>query len=216
MRTYVSTLGFDETRVTRPVLRNGLEDGDVVRLLRPATEREDDRATAAVDHTRGTLQEITPGATVAVDRIDTADVPDAVQQCGAVIDDADGSVIVNFGGGAREVFLPLSMAAAMYAHRIEQAFQYTDIDQQVTEIDLPHLTATVPGHTRPTLRALARADRQLSISELARKTEHDSSTIARHVDVLEDSGLVTTQSSGRAKYVDVTPTGWLLSKATHG
>ncbi len=169
---------------------------------------------AAVDHVRETLQKITPGVKVAVERIDTSDVPDAVQQCGAIIDDADGSVIVNFGGGAREVFLPLSMAATMYAHRIEQAFQYTDIDQQVAEIELPHLTATIPEHARPTLRALAMADQQLSISELTSKTDHDSSTIARHVAVLEDDGLVTTQNSGRAKYVEVTPTGWLLSEVT--
>jgi len=216
MRTYVSTLGFHETRVTRPVLRNGLESGDAVRLLRPETEHDDDRAAAAVDHVRETLQEVTPDATVAVEHIDTTVFPAAVQQCGSVIDDASGSVIVNFGGGARELFLPLSIAATMFAGQVDRAFQYTDIGQQVTELNLPRLTATVPDHTKPTLCYLETADERLSISELADRVDHDSSTIARHVSVLEQEELVTTTDSGRAKYVEVTPTGRLLAETVPG
>ena len=216
MRTYISTLGFHETRVTRPVLRNGLESGDAVRLLRPETEHDDDRAAAAVNHVRETLQEVTPDATVAVKRIDTAVFPSAVQECGSVIDDASGSVIVNFGGGARELFLPLAIAAAMFAGQIDRAFQYTDIGQQVTELELPRLTATIPDHTRPTLCYLATADERLSISELAARVDHDPSTIARHISVLEQEELVVTNDSGRAKYVEITPTGRLLAETVSG
>lgn len=70
MRTYVSTLGFHETRVTRPVIRHGLDEGDVVVLLRPATESDEGRGSDAVDHVRDMVDEIAPGASVVIERVD--------------------------------------------------------------------------------------------------------------------------------------------------
>jgi CRISPR-associated protein Csa3 len=207
----VSTLGFHETRVTRPVLQNGLDNSDVVRDLRPETEGDEQRAQEAIDHVEELLTGVAPSVTIALECIDTADLPTAVQQCGAVIQSADGTVIVNFGGGAREVFMPFSIAATMYASDIDQALQYTDIDEEVRELTLPRLTATIPKRARSTLKRLAAIDGEISISELADRTDKTSSTVGRHLESLEAEGLVSTRTAGRAKYGKLTPTGRLLA-----
>ena len=212
MRTYVSTLGFHEPRVTRPVLRHGLDDEDEVVLLRPAEESDDERGTRALDHVRNVLGEVAPGASIAVERVDP-EFESAVRQCCGVLADADGDLVVNFGGGAREVFLPFTVATLLYTPRIDVAFQYTDIDQQVREVPFPNLTAQVPETVWPTFELLTEAGGSATIPELTERSEHSKSTVTRHVDLLEEQLLVRTKKEGKTRHVERTISGQLLFPA---
>lgn len=210
MRTYVSTMGFHETRVTRPVLRHGLDDGDRVVLLRPDVEADGDRSADAVDYVVDMLHEIAPGATVEVERINQAEFPDAIVQCCDVIDAAAGELVVNFGGGAREVFLPLTVATILYAQRVDVALQYTDVDQSVREWEVPNLTASVPTERWQTLETIRSEGPEVSISELDEHLAPTKSTISRHVSGLAEADLVTTSMRGKTKHVSITLGGRLL------
>lgn len=214
MRTYVSTMGYHETRVTRPVLRHGLDAGDRVVLLRPDVESDGERSSDSIDHVEDMLLEIAPDSTIAVERIDQSDFGEAVLQCCDVIDAAAGEVIVNFGGGAREIFLPLTVAAVLYAPRIDTALQYTDVDQSVQEWEVPNLTAPVPEERWATLSTVESEGPDVSIPELDDVLDASKSTVSRHVSGLEGKDLVTTTIQGKTKYVSATLSGRLLLRST--
>jgi len=210
MRTYVSTLGFHETRVTRPVLRHGLDDEDVVVLLRPDVEAGD-RGEDAVGYVKDMLQEVAPGVSVVTEQIDTSELTGAVLACSDVIGAAEGELVLNFGGGAREVFLPFVVAAVLHAPEIDTAFQYTDVDQSVQSFAVPNLTAQVPENARDTLEHIV-DEGEVSISALADMSDRSKSTVSRHVNALVDSGIVRTQMDGQVKRVISTPTAEFLRR----
>jgi len=97
MRTYVSTIGYYETRVVRPVLDHGLNEGDEVILLRPRTDDED--GDSAVADVRQIFSELGPGIEVITQRISYTDFSTAVVECLDVLAATDGELIANFGGG---------------------------------------------------------------------------------------------------------------------
>ena len=210
MRTYVSTLGFHETRVTRPVLRHGLEEGDAVVLLRPATEADEGRGNDAVAHIEDMVDEITPGASVVIERVDHSEFETAVLQCSDVLRAAEGELVVNFGGGAREIFLPLTLATVAHAQLVDMALQYTDIEQRVREWRVPNLTADVSERVWPTLATIADHDEEISISDITARSEASKSTVTRHVQELAEAGLVDTQTAGKTKFARATTAGHLL------
>jgi len=210
MRTYVSTLGFHETRVTRPVLRHDLNEGDVVVLLRPATEADEGRGSNAVDHVEDMVDEIAPGASVVIERVGHSDFETAVLECSDVLRAADGELVVNFGGGAREIFLPFTLATVAHADLVDMALQYTDIEQQVREWRVPNLTADVSEKVWPTLATIANHDEEVSISDITARSEASKSTVTRHVQELTEAELVDTRTAGNTKFATATIAGRLL------
>lgn len=213
MRTYVSPIGYDSRRVTRPVVNNGLEPSDLVVVLRPETESDTERATRTIADVEQMLHEIEPTASVSVERIGTDEFEGAVLDCCSVLEDADGERIVSLGGGARDVLLPLTVATMAYAPAIETALFFSDVDGTVREWTLPRLTARVPERTSETVAAIREADGSLSLSELAERTGQSKSTVVRHVKALEGEGIVETSHEDQAKYVSGSFTGRLLGRS---
>lgn len=210
MRTYLAPIGYHSTRVTRPVLSNGLDTDDEVVLLRPTTEADNAQASEAVGDVERLLEEIVPAVSSRVERITSGDVTQAMFDCSELIRDADGNVILIFSGGPREILIPFATAGLLHSESVETTFLFGDIDGGVHNWDLPHLTATIPTPTRPTLRAIAASDGSVSIPELTDRTEQAKSTVTRHVTQLNKNGLVETTKDGKTKYVTLTVTGKLL------
>lgn len=210
MRTYVSTLGYHETRVTRPILKRGIDEGDEVVVVRPAGGDDDERAAEARDGVEGVLSEIEPDVSVTMEGVPADDFGDALLACSDVLRAAGGTVIVNFGGGAREVLLPLAVATLAHLDRVDATLGFRDTDHSVGEWRLPDLTANPPEGTLETLRVLATVGDPVSISELARHSDAATSTVGRHVSQLADAGAVRTETDGKTKQVELTLTGELL------
>lgn len=209
MRTYVSTMGFHETRVTRPLHRHGIRNGDELVLLRPTAETDSNRGADAIDYVEDMVHEIAPEAGVTVERVDESAFDTAVLQCSDALRSASGDLIVNFGGGPREIFLPLTVAAVVHSDEIDATLQYTDIEQSVREWSVPNLISSVPENARPTLTAIADTEGEISIPELQDTLEASKSTVSRHVSDLEESGLVTTEMRGKTKFVGARLAGQL-------
>lgn len=215
MRTYVSTLGFHETRVTRPVIKHGLSNNDRVILVRPADEGHSTRAADAVGYVEDMVEEIEPGATVGTEHIDTAEFTTAVLQCSDILITVDPAqeLIVNFGGGAREVLLPLLIATILHAPVIDEAFQYTDVDQEVQDLHIPHLTTQLPTNAISTFELIAESDSEISLPDLAVASDQSKSTVGRHVDALAETGVVSTQQETNTKHIFLSQTGVLVYRA---
>jgi CRISPR-associated protein Csa3 len=207
MRTYVSTIGYYETRVVRPVLDHGLNAGDEVILLRPRTDDED--GDSAVADVRQIFSELGPGIEVITQRISYTDFSTAVVECLDVLAATDGELIANFGGGPREIFLPFSVAALVAGNEIDTVLQFTDVDQEVTKIQLPELMESVPSKTHQTLRTIANLEEVSTLPEVAEQSGQSRSTVGRHLDDLTAAGAVRTEKQGKTRHVELTLGGRL-------
>lgn len=214
MRTYISPIGYNPTSVTRVLLSRGLETDDTALLLRPAVG-DDSRAQEAIADVKRMLQEIEPELSTTVERIPHDDFATAVLQCSNVIQAAQGTVIANLSGGARDIFLPFTVAVLAQAPLIDTALAFSDIDGKVREWDLPVLTADIPNSTRETLRLIAAADDEITIPALTDQTHQAKSTVTRHVNQLAASGVVTTWQEGKTKHARPSLTGQLLLTHHH-
>lgn len=210
MRTYISPIGFNSTSVTRPVLSTGLDTDDRIVLVRPEEETDDSRAEEAIGDVRRLLAEVEPEVTLATERVPHEQFDRAVLRCRELIRAAEGDLIVNLGGGARDVLLPFSTAVLAESHRVDRALLFSDIDGRVRKLELPRLTASISDSERETLTALDRAGGESSVPELTDGTQRSKSTITRHVDSLESNDAVRTHRDGKTKHVSITLTGQLL------
>lgn len=215
MKTYVSTLGYHETRVTRPVISYGVSAGDRVVLVRPSAGGTDNRAQEAVGYVKDMIGEIAPDTTVTTEQVDTTAFITTILQCSDILQavDHDRELIVNFGGGAREVLLPLLLAAVLHAPRISTAFQYTDVEQEVQEVTVPALTTQLPRSAIETFALVATQETAVGLPTLAEESAQSKSTVSRHIDALEAVGAVETWLADNTKQVAVSETGQLLDRA---
>ena len=207
MRTYVSTIGYYDTRVVRPVLDHGLNAGDKIVLLRPFNDDED--GDSAVADVKQIFSELGPDVEILVEQITYDEFPTAVQECVEVISAAEGETIANFGGGPREIFLAFAIAALVANDQLDTVLQFTDIDEQVKELSLPELMDPVPGKTHPTLRAVSDVGGQSTLPAIAEQTGQSRSTVGRHLDDLEAAGAVETVNRGKTRHVELTLGGRL-------
>ena len=217
MRTYISPIGYDTRRVTRPVVNTGLSDGDTVRLLRPEQDSDTEQASQAVADVRQLLQEIEPEANCVVKRITTDSFEETVRNCCDIFTavPADDETIVSLGGGARDILLPLTVSALVFSRKIDQALFFSDLDGEIREWPLPALTAQVPQRTTESFKTIVRAGEWVSLSSIAEETDQSKSTVIRHVNDLEAAGVVESDTSEKVKQVRPSFTGELFQLA-HG
>ena len=201
MRTYVSTIGYYDTRVVRPVLDHGVNADDTVVLLRPYNDDED--GDSAVGDVKQIFSELGPDVDIAVERITHDEFATAVIECVDVLLAARGETIVNFGGGPREIFLPFSIAALVAVREIDTILQFTDVDQEVRQLDLPDLMEPVSAKTHGTLRAIADLEGETTLPAIAERSGQSRSTVGRHLDELEAAEAVRTNKEAKTRHVEL-------------
>jgi len=214
MRTFIAPIGYDSTRVTRPILSQGIERDTRIDLLIPITTTDDSRGAQAIDDVRRMIEQIEPDIDIETTEIPHDDLEEATETCSSVIDSADGEVDIIFGGGARDIFLPLTVAAVSRTHQIHASYQFSDIDGKVRERPLPDLTANAPAQTQSTFVTIGALDTPVSLTAITDAADVSKSTITRHVRLLERQGLVKSETHGKTKVVELTITGRLLISRT--
>lgn len=203
MRTFVSPIGYDTRRVTRPVVNTGLSGEDTVQLLRPGEESDTERAAQAIADVEQLLQEIEPEASCEVTRISTGSFENTVRECCAVLASIpdDHETLVSLGGGARDVLLPLTISSIVFTEEIDRALFFSDLDSTIRDLSLPSLTARVPERADDTFAAVVAANGWISLSDIAAKTGLSKSTVIRHVQDLEKSDVLETETREKEKFV---------------
>lgn len=209
MRTYISPIGYNSTSVVRPVLSRGLDSGDEILLLRPDEESDEQRATEAIGDVERLLTEIEPDVTLILKRITYNDYPTAVLECSDIITSAEEDIIVNLGGGARDLLVPLTTAALVHSEALTEVLMFSDIDGSVRELESPVVTSSVSDNVASTLVAIGENSDSVSVPTLTEELDRSKSSITRHVSRLEEEGLVRTEKHGRTKIVQETFAGEL-------
>lgn len=201
MRTYISTIGYYDTRVVRPALGHGVNAGDTVVLLRPYNDNED--GDSAVKDVKQIFSELGPDVEVVVESITHDEFATAVTECVDVLSAPREETIVNFGGGPREIFLPFSIAALVAVREIDTILQFTDIDQEVRELELPDLMEPVSAKTHGTLRAIADLEGETTLPAIAERSGQSRSTVGRHLDELEAAEAIQTNKEAKTRHVEL-------------
>lgn len=211
MTTFVSPIGYDSTRVTRPILREGISNGDQIVLLRPVQENDHRRARTAIQDIERTTEEVQPEVSVTTKEITTESYSAAVLACSELLRELSGSVVVNFGGGPRELYLALVTASIAHVDLLDKSLLFSDLDGGVDEIDLPRIVSGIPTPAVETLNAIVFSEAMIGIPDLAAQLGMSKSTVSRHVRQLEESGAVEAEMHGKTKCVQPTFTGLLRS-----
>lgn len=214
MTVYISPIGYDSTRVTRPILSRGLDSDDHVILLLPHTGKDDQRSAEAVDDIRRLLQEIEPDVSLSEEYLPYNDLQQAVFDCIEVIQSVDDEIVANFGGGARDVFLAFTISVLNNSNAVTSIIRFSDIDGQVAQIQFPDLTINVPETGRQILQALVESNSAATLPEINDMVGASKSTITRHVANLEEQGAVEAEMHGKTKHVELTFTGKLYVTRT--
>lgn len=213
MRTYLAPLGFDSRRVVRPVLSEGLETGDHVLLLQPATGSE--QGNSALEEVEDILTQVVPDLDPVAETLPYSDFVETTLHCADLIQASDGETIVILGGGARELLLPLTIATFTATGGVDTILQIGDIDSSVRRLPQLNLRGNVSDAEAGLLADLCVLDTPLSITEIADGLDKSKSTIARHVSSLESEGFVSASKNGRLKNVSITDSGRVFLKTWH-
>lgn len=212
MTTFILPVGFDTRRVTRPIISHGLSPTDQIVLVRPSddtTAESDSPSSQAIADIRNFVDEIEPNATVTVEHVTRDSWTSTVVECTDLIAAATDPVL-GLCGGPRDILLPMTVAGILHAPALIQAYVFSDIDQTVEKWKLPHLTVSIPNSTRNTLQLLAE-HAPCSLSELDRLSDNSKSTIARHLDTLENNDAARTWSEGKHRYAELTESAIVLA-----
>ncbi|MDZ7849826.1 MAG: CRISPR-associated CARF protein Csa3 [Halodesulfurarchaeum sp.] len=218
MRTYLTPIGYDTRRVTRPVVTTGLSTDDSVIMIRPESESDTERANQAIADVEQLLHEIEPAATVDVERVSVEDFETTIRECTRIIraTPADSKTILSLGGGARDVLLPLTVASLALPNEVDHTLFFSDLDHDVRAVSLPNVMAQVPARARETLATIVTDGDWLSLTKLAEETDSSKSTVIRHVQDLESAGVIESDTSEKAKRVTSTLSGELRSSGWPG
>jgi len=215
MRTYISPIGYDTRRVTRPVITRGMSGEDELVMVRPKTESDTERANQTIADVKQYLHEAEPAFEISVERVEITSFEETVRDCCQLLGDVEPEreTIVSLGGGARDILLPLTVASLVYANQIDTALFFSDIDSTVREWTLPDLTTQIPDRTTDTFAVILKAGGWITLSEIVSNTSHSKSTVVRHVNDLDEAGVIQADTSERAKRVRATFSGEILSMA---
>jgi CRISPR-associated protein Csa3 len=196
----------------------GLGKEDSVHLLRPRTDSDTGRAVQAVADVEELLQEIEPEAYCQTERLSVDTFEDTIRECCSVLQDVEEGreLIVSLSGGARDILLPLTVASLVFANEIDHMAFFSDLDSTVSECSLPALSSRVPNRVTETFDHIVNAGGWITLSKIAEETGKSKSTIIRHVNELEDSGVIESDTTQREKRVRIEFTGELLSIASVG
>jgi len=208
MTTFVLPIGYDTRRVTRPVVTHGVDADDIIILLRPKDDSDNNRSSQAIADVREFLHEIEPNVTINVQQVRREDFTQTVNDCSNILIDSENPV-VGLCGGPRDILLPLTVVATVHADNLQQTYVFSDIDQNIQEWALPPITAVVPDAASKTLESVA-AHGPCSLSLLAERTDKSKSTVGRHLDALEEAGLVRSWMEGKHRHIEVNDAAGVL------
>lgn len=215
MTRFVSTLGFSGNRVTRPIIAKGLAAGDQVVLISPqqAEPTAEERTEKAVRDVEETLGGVVHELDVTHHEVDATELQPAIDRISELLTEEPAPVVC-LGAGATDIMLPTVFATFAHIDHVQDVMYFSDLERGGVSLNIPDLTARVPGRTVDLFTALAlRMDESpATVSELAEEVDRSVSTASRHVDALAKEGLVHKDRDDQAKTVVLTPLGRLFAR----
>jgi len=208
MKTYISLSGFDSSQIVSLIVKYGVEGKDRIILIRPEVEL-DTRGEQTVQAIRDLSRQIDSSIDLQIHRVDHRDFEGMVVSLKALLEKAEGQVIVNLSGGPREIFLAFTIACLSQSEKIFKATNYSDIERSLHEITLPNITAVLEDRQKRILKDI-NDSQPTTITDVARRLSVSESTISRQVARLADLGALHLLQKGKTKEIRITLAGKIL------
>ena len=116
---------------------------------------------------------------------------------------------LSLGGGPRDILLPLTVPSLVVVEKIDRTLFVSDLDHEVRGWELHDLMTTIADRTTETFESIVAAGGWISLTSIADRTSQSKSTVIRHVNDLEDAGVVESDTSDKSKRVRVAFAGEL-------
>ena len=217
MKTYISPLGFETTHIISLIVKHGIEKGDRIILLRPKTS--DSRADRAIDDIKDLTEKIDRTITVDVVEIDHHDFGAMMLNLIDLIASAAppavpaGKIIVNLSGGPREILVALTASSMALSELVYKTTNFSDIDRELREIELPHIARQLDKTAWQILRDLTEHE-HTTLTEVAGRVCASDSKISRQSAKLAGLHAVEITPAGRSKQIAITLSGRVLLKVS--
>ncbi len=216
MKTYISPLGFETTHIISLIVAHGIEKGDCIILLRPIAS--DSRADRAVEDLNDLTAKVDRTITVDVANIDHHDFGamilrfmDLISSATPPAAPAGSKVIVNLSGGPREILVALTAASMALSDSIYKTTQFSDIDRELREIELPHIARTLDKTAWQILDDILKHE-PTTLTAVAGRIGASESTVSRQSAKLAGLRAVEITPAGRKKQITLTLSGRVLLK----
>ena len=181
MKTFIATLGFDQSSIVRLIGERGLSDGDKVVLVTSAVPHP--RTENALQSIREFVSRINPSVEVEVLRLDEKALVSNVVILARVIESVENPV-VDASGGPKMIAFSLFLAACFSGVSVV----YMTTETTGERIVVP--TLTIPKHSLSGRQIEILGLLPARVSELSRKLGLSKSTISRTLSFLMKKGLV--------------------------
>ncbi|MFZ2472662.1 MAG: CRISPR-associated CARF protein Csa3 [Methanothrix sp.] len=208
MKTYISLSGFDSSQIVSMIVKNGVEGGDTIILIRPDVEL-DMRGELTVQAIRDLSSQIDSTIDLQIHRVNHRDFEGMVISLKALLEKAEGQVIANLSGGPREIFLAFTIACLSCSGKIFKTTNYSDIERSLHEVTLPNITAVLEDRQKRILKDVSESQ-PTNISDIAKRLSVSESTVSRQVARLAELGALDVLARGKTKEVRITLTGKIL------
>jgi CRISPR-associated protein Csa3 len=135
------------------------------------------------------------------------------------------------GGGLRELLFPVSIVAAAHPSHLSRVVMLGDLDSKPTTITLPTVNPHIPDRAEKTFQVFVdetpplaqdritgqeyAVETTISVAELSKRTEQSRSTVGRHLDSLEEEGVITSTREGKERVARLTLGAELYFRDTH-
>jgi CRISPR-associated protein Csa3 len=183
MRQYIAPFGFDTRRVTRPVIGEGIDSGDQIVLLQPASNFDAENNDYGTEKARTETENLVEFFGQVDDRIRITSAPVvcnpfevAVREISALLTDPkratrvgiaqnDGEesapplgskrveTIVCFGAGPRELLFAAHTASAAHASHVQKTILHGDLSEKPAEVSHPRVNPHISQRVEPTFQA---------------------------------------------------------------
>lgn len=184
MRQYIATFGFDTRRITRAVIREGVDSGDQIVLLQPTVNFEEEgdeyAAERATEGTRELIEffnQIDESIRIVSVPVTCSPLRMALQEVSALVTEparpAEAGIPQNAaakdapplgtkavetilcpGGGPRELLFAVTIAAAAHLSHISEVVMHGDLDNGVANVNLPQVNPHISDRVEDTFQAL--------------------------------------------------------------
>jgi len=123
------------------------------------------------------------------------------------------NLVVNLSGGPREILVALTAASMALSDSIYKTTNWSDVDRELSEIELPHITRTLDKTAWQILDDLLKHE-HTTLTAVAGRIGASESTVSRQSAKLAGLRAVKITPAGRKKQIAPTLSGRVLLRCT--
>lgn len=205
MTTFLLTLGFDTTAITKCLVKENVKENDKVIILRPSGEK-DDRGKQAIKDIEDFLSKI-GNVELITKNFHPATPFKAAAEIISLINNMEEDNVVGITGGSREIILPFLIGIISKTRKINEFYMFSDIDRRLRRYDLPNLLF---NPDKKDLSILLSTKKYKRMHILAENLDMSQSTISRRCSKLKENKLLKSKRKGKNKMFKITKYGKVI------